>query len=319
MIAQASRQDRDKPDLVAIGAILDLDAAELAIIYPRLAGVIERDRGGDDSGRYSGGFEPRLPVNHDVERAIAQLDSEIPTAAIDVRLTLASKVVQIGPPTTLQHIRSMPSLYAQLVAKRDDKTAVWLAARVAYWTKVARQAIRLEERPRPIGFDCPYHRDEPSALLLLGWTGRLRLDKKSADDPITWRFDDTVECRSCKSRWTKQQYRLLGRLLVDEIKMSSGGLADTESCALVTGVAAGTIRSWASQGILQRKGTDDRGRTLYTVTDVERLARPSAGATNPEGNDMADMDHSEIMQKLDALEAKLDQVLAALAADSPDE
>ena len=49
-------------------------------------------------------------------------------------------------------------------------------------------------------------------------------------------------------------------------------LADTAAIALLTGRKPGTIRSWAHRGLLKRRGTDKRGRALYSLTEAEALA-----------------------------------------------
>lgn len=49
-------------------------------------------------------------------------------------------------------------------------------------------------------------------------------------------------------------------------------LADTHAIALMTHVAHGTVRSWASRGHIARQGTGPRNRALYYVEDAEQLA-----------------------------------------------
>lgn len=43
--------------------------------------------------------------------------------------------------------------------------------------------------------------------------------------------------------------------------------------------APGTIRSWASRGLLDRHGEDEQGRTLYNLYQVEAVAQ--AGGKRP--------------------------------------
>lgn len=46
----------------------------------------------------------------------------------------------------------------------------------------------------------------------------------------------------------------------------------------VVGVPEGTVRSWASRGLVYSVGVDPNGRPLYTVTDLEQLRdRPRRG------------------------------------------
>jgi uncharacterized protein YjcR len=51
-------------------------------------------------------------------------------------------------------------------------------------------------------------------------------------------------------------------------------LADTQAIAHMTGVAPGTVRSWASRhkDKLPRRGHDQRGRTLYDIAEAQDLA-----------------------------------------------
>lgn len=49
-------------------------------------------------------------------------------------------------------------------------------------------------------------------------------------------------------------------------------LVDSVSAAVAVDRPAGTIRRWASQGLLERKGADARGRALYDLADVYRVS-----------------------------------------------
>jgi DNA-binding transcriptional MerR regulator len=42
--------------------------------------------------------------------------------------------------------------------------------------------------------------------------------------------------------------------------------------AFLTGRKPGTIRSWASRGLITRRGTDGDGRALYGIDDAQALA-----------------------------------------------
>ncbi|GAA1164296.1 DNA-binding transcriptional MerR regulator [Kitasatospora gansuensis] len=59
-------------------------------------------------------------------------------------------------------------------------------------------------------------------------------------------------------------------------------LLTTRQAAALCGVAPGTIRSWASRGLLDRAGLDGRGHPLYRQLDVARAeaaTRDHAGRT----------------------------------------
>ena len=49
-------------------------------------------------------------------------------------------------------------------------------------------------------------------------------------------------------------------------------LADAQAIAIATGRKPSTIRSWANRGLLERRGTDARGRTLYDLAEATQLA-----------------------------------------------
>ncbi|ALY08908.1 MerR-like helix-turn-helix DNA binding domain protein [Arthrobacter phage Galaxy] len=49
-------------------------------------------------------------------------------------------------------------------------------------------------------------------------------------------------------------------------------LVDTVAAATAAGVPSSTLRGWAHRGLLERKGTDGRGRAVYSLADVYRVA-----------------------------------------------
>lgn len=59
---------------------------------------------------------------------------------------------------------------------------------------------------------------------------------------------------------------------------------DTRAAAVLLGVKDGTIRSLASRGVLPRKGTDARRRTLYAIEDLYEI-RTRRLATDPGDDD----------------------------------
>jgi len=50
-------------------------------------------------------------------------------------------------------------------------------------------------------------------------------------------------------------------------------LADAQAIAVATGRPYATIRRWAHNGWLERRGTDARGRVLFDVEEAQDLAR----------------------------------------------
>lgn len=49
-------------------------------------------------------------------------------------------------------------------------------------------------------------------------------------------------------------------------------LADGPALAKFFGVSPATIRSWVHRGQLERRGTDGRGRNLYSIAQAQALA-----------------------------------------------
>ena len=58
-------------------------------------------------------------------------------------------------------------------------------------------------------------------------------------------------------------------------------VVDTRAAAALLGVSDGTIRSWASRGQLQRRGINERRRTVYSVDDLYAM-KPRAAQGEPD-------------------------------------
>ncbi|MFJ4168371.1 hypothetical protein ACIPY3_02560 [Paenarthrobacter sp. NPDC089714] len=54
-------------------------------------------------------------------------------------------------------------------------------------------------------------------------------------------------------------------------------LVDTVAAAAAVQRKPGTVRSWAARGDLERRGRDDRGRTVYSLADVYEVAARTGG------------------------------------------
>ena len=86
----------------------------------------------------------------------------------------------------------------------------------------------------------------------------------------TWAEDakaDGWRCPRCKRTSTEAQYRFAVAHLHRE---EATHLTDRDM-EIRTGVKAGTVRSWARNGEVDRR--QDQGRTVYCVADVVELAR----------------------------------------------
>jgi hypothetical protein len=85
----------------------------------------------------------------------------------------------------------------------------------------------------------------------------------------TWGADEKADgwkCPRCKQTSTDEQYRFAVMHLHRE---EADWLTDRDM-QIRTGVRAGTVRSWATKGLIRRR--QDQGRRVYSVADVVRRA-----------------------------------------------
>lgn len=196
-------------------ALVD-EVTELIILWPHLAGALERDAGAAADERVSGttgGFG--LPVNADVLEALRILGGELPVLA-----TWAAEVVAEHPVARpiADHLRHLPRLHERMLATGAVVEAGQLAARLHAMLRTVKLAVGLRTADRPLGHPCPLHDDPQHPLVVPGDEGVLRyrrLDR--AGQPVApaveWRRNDTTLCRHCGAAWQPSQYLLLGRLL----------------------------------------------------------------------------------------------------------
>lgn len=69
--------------------------------------------------------------------------------------------------------------------------------------------------------------------------------------------------------------------MTSDLAARCAGLLDGPTLAAFLGVPASTVRWWASEGLLQRRGTGPRNRTLYDVREAARLAARRGRLTAP--------------------------------------
>lgn len=70
-------------------------------------------------------------------------------------------------------------------------------------------------------------------------------------------------------------------------------ILDGPAIAHALGLHPGTIRNWASAGLLQRRGMDTHGRTLYDVDEVQALAD---GVSDTDEVDVVQLHSAEVAQ-----------------------
>jgi hypothetical protein len=197
---------------------IDETALELALLWPALAGALERDGRPPDTERVStSGSALSLPVNADVLRALTQLGSEIPATAAWVAEVLGQRTP--SGRDILDHLRHLPVAYERLVATNAAQQAGRLARYAAGWLHTVKVALGLRIPDRRLGQYCPRHDDPLAELVAPGDDGQLRYRRTDADGRpvdaiVTWSRADAVLCRSCGVSWTPGQYLLLGRLLM---------------------------------------------------------------------------------------------------------
>ena len=177
--------------------------ADLGALFPALTEALTRDNAPADSRSVlsAGGV-----VNADVLHAMLTLAAEIP-AARAAACDLAGETHQPRPPLTC--LRAIPRLHGRLRALSLPGAAARLEDDIRRWTRLTKLALGLRTPDMPIGWDCPYHRDEPAALIAIGSEGFLRDDLT-----ILWQYAATIWCPLCGASWPESQWMHLGNVLV---------------------------------------------------------------------------------------------------------
>lgn len=180
--------------------------ADLAALLPRLAAALARDSAAPGGTRVlsAGGV-----VNTDVLHAMLTLSHEIP-AARAAACDLAGEPWQPRPPLTC--LRAIPRLRDRLTDLRMPGAAGHLENCVIRWTRMTKLALGLRTPDIPVGYDCPYHRDEdpgPAELVLLGAEGFIR-----GDMTMFWVYDGRIRCPACGASWLADRWPMLGRMLI---------------------------------------------------------------------------------------------------------
>lgn len=196
-------------------ALID-DVTELLILWPHLAGALERDQGAAEAERVSGDAGAfGLPVNADVLEALRLLHLDVPVLAQWAAGVIAEPYL---PRSVDDHIRHFPRFHERMLVTAAIQEAARLAAGVHSLLRQVKLAIGLRTVDRRLGQYCPLHDEPLRELIAPGDEGVLRyrrLDR--AGQPIApaveWRRSDCALCRHCGAAWEPSQYLLLGRLL----------------------------------------------------------------------------------------------------------
>lgn len=195
-------------------ALVD-DVTELLILWPHLAGALERDQGAaaervsGDPGTFG------LPVNADVLDALRVLGEEVPQLASWAAAVVAEP--HIGR-TVDGHLSHFPRFHERMLVTAAVAEAGQLAAGVHAMLRQVKLAVGLRTVDRRLGQFCPLHDDPLSELTAPGDEGFLRyrhLDREGrpVEPSVQWRRTDCALCRRCGAAWAPGQYLLLGKLL----------------------------------------------------------------------------------------------------------
>lgn len=176
--------------------------ADLAALFPRLADALTRDNAppGHRSVLSAGGV-----VNADVLHAMLTLSHEIPEAAESAAAATGETWAHRDTATSL---RALPRLHERLAALSLPNAAARIEDDVRRWMRMTKLALGLRIPDVPIGYDCPYHRDQPAALILLGAEGFIRDDMT-----VYWQYDGRIWCHLCRESWPADRWLMLGRML----------------------------------------------------------------------------------------------------------
>lgn len=200
---------------------LEGDVTELLILWPHLAGALEKDAGtATDAVRVSGSADPALslPVNADVLGALTELSAEVPALAYQ-----ASRLVRepFQDRTVDDHLRHMPRWHERMLVTAAISEAAELAAAVHGLLHTVKASLGLRIPDRKLGQFCPLHDDPLRELVAPGPEGTLRYDRVDRDGKpvrvaVDWSYDNAVVCRSCSASWSPgPPMLLLSRLMRD--------------------------------------------------------------------------------------------------------
>lgn len=206
----------------------ELDLAELAVLWPRLAAALARDAAGpsaEPTGSTSAvGAGSASVLNLDVQH----VQVEIATGVARVEAE-AVRILRLAAARrdTLVVIEAMPGWYVQLKA-REQPLARHIADDAQLWLRQARGVLRLRTREQPLGWLCPHHRDRPTELLRDADEATLDpavlagRQPPPGTPPLTWRRAESVHCPRCKQRWSGiAELRVLMRM----IEQADGGIS----------------------------------------------------------------------------------------------
>lgn len=257
-------------------------ADEVRLLWPALVDALPRDQG-VGGGRRGGAPLTAIPVNEDVADALqaVAVGALILDTAITTRLgpnwMIDLHVPYIAGDLLDALLRGAPAAYRRLTATNAAAEAERVADTIYGWQHTLRRCLRLSQRPIRLGQDCPVC-TIPTPLLAGGAEGTLAARRRLADpspttDAIAWRHSERIWCPACATEWPRGQWRHLGHVLDGKAILDAYAIG----LSFDPVIPAGTIRRWASEGLIERVGRDSAGRTLYRHGQVaavrDRLAQ----------------------------------------------
>lgn len=213
---------RTKPAAVVVETDqAQLDLAELAILWPRLAAALARDTAGpsaEPTGSSAAvGAGSAAVLNLDVQDVQVEIATGV--AKIEAEVVRLLRLEQAKRRSTLQVIEAMPDWYAQL-RDRTQPLAAHIADDAKVWLRQARSVLRLRTREEPLGWKCPHHRDRPTELRRDADEAQLHAavlagrPTPPGHAPLTWKRAESVYCPRCKERWSGiAELRVLMRMI----------------------------------------------------------------------------------------------------------
>lgn len=214
---------RGEEELVDERAHVEVAAAELAVLWPRLGEAVERDGGaGDGSGRAGTADPRRAVVNLDVQQVLQQVSVEVAGAVHEVVRQLHRRGLHWPEPSFDGFLADVARWYDGLVGHGCPLPAAVLARRLFSWRQRVRAALRLSAGQRPLGRDCPYHRHRPAGLQVDANEAQLHTSilrggaAPAGEAALSWTRAEGVHCpdAECGRRWSGViQLRKLAKVL----------------------------------------------------------------------------------------------------------
>jgi hypothetical protein len=176
--------------------------ADLERWLPALATALERDN--TPTSARSRNVTASV-VNPDVLHALCTLAAEVPETT-RTAATLTGETWSKRPIATC--LRALPRFHDRLEQLHYATATREIEHNIGHWTAITKHALGLRLPDTPIGYNCPYHPDQPYPLVAIGAEGHLT-DQRT----VIWQHAGIITCRHCATDWPATQWLHLGRIL----------------------------------------------------------------------------------------------------------